>query len=480
MALRQLRELIGEGNIAPIHCDGHEILRRLFVTVRDSSWREVPPSIFEATVDEQRGRIDFTAHHRSDLIDFAWQGALIVGDAGRLLRFEFEGRALRDMNICRLGLVVLHPVASMIGARLEIDGAGVRQHRVVDSDIAPQPIVDGVPGAMSEPFTTLSIERAGFGQLLLHFSGDQFELEDQRNWGDASFKTYCTPLRRGFPRLVTAGTIISQSVEARFIPAHAAELGEPRIAATSTKFPLLGREWRSEMPEADHGQWDFLHFDTSLHAPQALAKLLARSSTRIQLGLDAVDVSEQAATWLPLLRGYRDRVSRILLYGPGVSIPAAAAVEQWQIEIARFAVGPIELCAATRGHYVEFNRGIAFDVPVGSAAFPLTATVHGEDSRTLAENTATIHDMVATLRRRTGQASVVIAPLAWHYPSRDAALSATAPVITPLVETWLVDTLSNAIAAGVAAITVAEDLLPAVRSMPGGSAAGWVARLARH
>ena len=30
-------------------------------------------------------------------------------------------------------------------------------------------------------------------------TGDVFEMEDQRNWTDASFKTYCTPLRQPFP-----------------------------------------------------------------------------------------------------------------------------------------------------------------------------------------------------------------------------------------------------------------------------------------
>ena len=37
------------------------------------------------------------------------------------------------------------------------------------------------------------------------FEGDVFETEDQRNWTDASFKTFCTPLRLPFPVEVPAG-----------------------------------------------------------------------------------------------------------------------------------------------------------------------------------------------------------------------------------------------------------------------------------
>src|SRR6185295_16382542 len=84
-----------------------------------------------------------------------------------------------------------------------------------------QPIVHGVPGAMTEPFSQLGIERESFGSLHFSFSGDLFELEDQRNWGDASYKTYCTPLRKGFPRKVASGTEIGQSVAVRFTPAPA-------------------------------------------------------------------------------------------------------------------------------------------------------------------------------------------------------------------------------------------------------------------
>ena len=37
-------------------------------------------------------------------------------------------------------------------------------------------------------------------------------MEDQRNWTDASFKTYCTPLARPFPVPVQAGDRVDQRV----------------------------------------------------------------------------------------------------------------------------------------------------------------------------------------------------------------------------------------------------------------------------
>ena len=35
--------------------------------------------------------------------------------------------------------------------------------------------------------------------LEVRFEGEWFEMEDQRNWSDASFKTYSTPLSRALP-----------------------------------------------------------------------------------------------------------------------------------------------------------------------------------------------------------------------------------------------------------------------------------------
>jgi D-apionolactonase len=44
------------------------------------------------------------------------------------------------------------------------------------------------------------------------FEGDLFEMEDQRAWIDASYKTYCTPLRLGHPVEIRKGTRVRQSV----------------------------------------------------------------------------------------------------------------------------------------------------------------------------------------------------------------------------------------------------------------------------
>src|SRR4030095_1750096 len=55
----------------------------------------------------------------------------------------------------------------------------------------------------------------------VRFEGDVFETEDQRNWTDALFKTYSTPVDLPFPVQVEKGSRIRQSVTVSL-------LGQPR------------------------------------------------------------------------------------------------------------------------------------------------------------------------------------------------------------------------------------------------------------
>ena len=52
----------------------------------------------------------------------------------------------------------------------------------------------------------------GSDRFKVIMEGDTFETEDQRNWTDASFKTYCTPLGLPFPVEIKKGDVVEQSI----------------------------------------------------------------------------------------------------------------------------------------------------------------------------------------------------------------------------------------------------------------------------
>lgn len=39
----------------------------------------------------------------------------------------------------------------------------------------------------------MNLKSIAYAGVISEFEGDVFEMEDQRNWTDASYKTYCTP-----------------------------------------------------------------------------------------------------------------------------------------------------------------------------------------------------------------------------------------------------------------------------------------------
>jgi len=428
-----------KGSVGPIWSEGREIIRRIFVTVRDKNWQEIAPREWDTQVDSASGRTLISARHTSDVVDFSWRGELRVSGNGREVEFSFTGEVPRDMDVCRLGLVVLHPVEWMVGAEIRAENSQSKQSLRLSDSIGPQPIVDGIPGAITQPFSTLHIERPGLGKLELRFEGDLFELEDQRNWGDASFKTYCTPLRLGFPRAVKAGTVIAHRVHVRFSP-----------ESVSKAFPLIGCEWPSST--GNEPRWRYVHV-------RSLAKLKllleAPLSTQLEIALQTNE-PEQLRETLSILFKHRQRVARLLIYKSGTSVPTSDDLQRLLSVLKDYpTLVDVPILAATQGYFVEFNRSVPLDRQFSGIAFPLTATVHSDDADTILDNMGTIHAIADTSRNLLPASSIVLAPLAFYYPSHDPRRQFPAS----LARSWLVASLIEAALSGVSSVTLADDVI---------------------
>jgi hypothetical protein len=459
-----LRDLVREGSFGPFFADDLEFLRRMFVTVRDRSWREIGPSRWTYAVNEDHATIEVSARHTSELIDFSWQGRLEIDRAGRALSFEFEGQALRTMEVCRLGLVLLHPVPMLTGATLTTRGGAGVKSTIVPRQIAPQPVVNGTPGALTEPFTSLTIEHAGLGRLSLEFHGDLFELEDQRNWGDASFKTYCTPLRMGFPRTIEQGTRIAHRVDAQFTPAaHAQDRGrgEDRtwdpggLRATGLRMGRLA-------PAAQRDSswmlgWEHIRVDLDETEDSDFEELLTQlpRGTTLHLVHAVAEECPLSRSRVALLNSHSARISAIILRDRERPLPTAQAVAQVRAALRDSLGARIPLLASPNGHFVEFNRGRPFNLDVDGIAFPLSPTVHAQDAQTILENACAVRDMVTTAREVTGKSRISLSPVALCLTPAGKPLEVGRAVATA----WMAAVLAQAAETGVASVTLASDLL---------------------
>lgn len=193
------------GFLRYIRLGEREVLRGIYAAIRDRNWGTVTPEISEWQVERGEGtfRVTFTARCRQDEIDFEWDGE-IAGSAEGTVDYHFDGTALSTVLRSRIGFCVLHgSTCAGVACTLEhVDGSTCQS--AFPKEISPD-----------EPFRDLRAMRhevASGVTARVAFEGDTFETEDQRNWTDASFKTYCTPLSLPCPIEIKEGTRVRQSV----------------------------------------------------------------------------------------------------------------------------------------------------------------------------------------------------------------------------------------------------------------------------
>lgn len=181
------------------------MLNGIYAAVRDRDWNTIEPVLRQLKIrqDPESFEVTFHAACEREGIRFQWWGT-ITGENDGTIRYHFRGHARSAFLRNRIGFCVLHDA-----------GCAGRSCRVTHADGR---VVESVfPEAISphQPFKNLrSIRhpiRHGL-ELEVLMEGDVFEMEDQRNWTDASFKTYCTPLEMPFPVEIRAGEVIEQTV----------------------------------------------------------------------------------------------------------------------------------------------------------------------------------------------------------------------------------------------------------------------------
>jgi hypothetical protein len=462
-----MHDLIRKSSFGPFYHHGCEFLRRVGVTVRDRDWREVSPTRWACRVKEAERVIEVTARHRSDRVDFEWQGRLTYATDECEVAFEFEGRALKTMEVCRVGLVVLHPVHFMTGAQVTTRGPNGEARLVVPAIISPQRLIDGVPTGMSVPFSSMRIEQPSMGRLDLDFSGDLFELEDQRNWGDASFKSYCTPLGAGFPRAISEGARIAHRLNARLIPARIRGVDDVVRTECAVGSPAMAGEIKiGRMVPASFETlegagwmlgWDHICIDWDESTIGRIDRVLARLPDRatLEIGLEVDTLLISGTEVLRWLHGNAKRVSTLILRDLGRPLPTTAAVAKVRAALRNGPAQRTALLAAPTGYFAELNRGQPFELDVDGVAFPVSSTVHGDDADTILDNSRTVADMIATARRITGRERIAISPLAHYFPGGPDSANFPSSINSP----WLAAAVAAAAGAAAASITLATDVI---------------------
>jgi hypothetical protein len=219
------------GNLRYIRWNGIELLRAVSYIVRDRNWGTYNPEISNLAVEQGKEgfRVVYEAVARDAKQTFRYS-AEITGASDGTLVFHGRGHAVGDFLTNRTGFVVLHPVERVAGfpAMVEhVDGKTVETKfpEIIDP---LQPMMD-LRAITHEP-------HPGVG-VTCRMEGDTFEMEDQRNWMDASYKTYVRPLGLPWPYTLKDGETLDQTVT---VTVNAAERGAASPTAGGATLSLSG------------------------------------------------------------------------------------------------------------------------------------------------------------------------------------------------------------------------------------------------
>lgn len=205
------------GSIRYIRHSGKEAIRGIDYLVRDSSWR-TPPAALTTKVFEEGPhgfRVVLDGEVEQDDIHYRYTLAIAGTEDGEL-EITAEGEALSTFMTNRTGFVVLHPIKDVAGKSVTVTHKdGSTSETTFPELISPgQPIFD-IRALRHEVtdglFVTCRMEAA-----FPHDPETIYEMEDQRNWTDASFKTYVCSLLDPWPYELAKGAAVSQRISLTF------------------------------------------------------------------------------------------------------------------------------------------------------------------------------------------------------------------------------------------------------------------------
>jgi len=404
----------------------HEVCRAIYAAVRDQNWATILPQIsnLQPQIDTDSFKISFDVRCQRNEIDYFWRGQITGSTEGRIA-YTFDGESKSAFLGNRIGICVLHPITECAGKAVSVEhDDGTTEKGTFPKDIAPH-----------QPFKeirALSYEVHAGIRSEFRFEGEIFEMEDQRNWSDASFKTYCTPLRIAIPVQVKPGDkvhhVCAISLAGAVRPILPVVQGRPVQVSIATTpayaLPPIGfcatREDKSltakEIERLKALRPAHLRVDLKLSDANHAGRLERAVSDSHQLGAPlhiAPILNDNAREQLKGLRAAVDKLK------PNVSLwlvfheSEETTNEQWLVA-ARDALQSyapnVLFSGGTLDWFTEVNRSRPAPNAPWFTCYSLTPQVHAFDNMTLVENLEAQAFTVESAKRFSPK-PVVISPI---------------------------------------------------------------------
>lgn len=373
---------------------GREVVRLIDYPIRDADWGTLPTQTDLLEVEPAR------VLRRFHTVDggFAGEFTAEIRAEGGAVRLEARLvlTALRDVVVNRAGFILLHPLAGVVGEALRVrhpDGA-VGEMRFPVAIMPGQPVRD-IAGLA---------HRVGGVDVEIAFAGDVFEMEDQRNWTDASFKTYCRPLALPRPYAMAAGEVVRQAITVTL----AGDGTEGRRAATPAPA-------RARMPDIVLAHEPGLTGEAVAgleavgaggvlwrwRAGDAVPRITGPVTLEIVTGADAAgDIARAAAAGIAPLRVVALQADYLSSHQPEGPWPAARPMGL--VPLVRAAFPGAEVGGGMLTNFTEFNRCPPDPALVDFVTFGTTAIVHAADDASVIETLEAVPQVIGSAQALAG------------------------------------------------------------------------------
>lgn len=437
----QLELLYEAGFLRYIKVGDTEVLRMINHYIRDQNWTTIPMVITYEKIERSKAGfiIVYKANCLQGDVQFQWNCS-ITGREDSSITFEIRGEALTTFKRNRLGFTVLHPIDTASGKPCTIIHPGDRQETLkFPESVSPhQPFFD-MSAMRWKPSEGIEAE--------LQFEGELFETEDQRNWSDASFKTYCTPLSIPMPVLVKKGDVVNQTIHFKVRADAAVIRGNVKRQLTfsvdkknTTAFPLVGiplndlshdPQTRDKIKELNI---DFLRIE--LYSNDTKTTTRIKQALEMDLPLEIVIFFEKEfdAEFISRLLPLHDRVKYIIVLPTYANCTDKGLLER-VVPLLRKNFPQCKIGGGTDAFFTELNRDRTEASSLDFLSFSINPQIHATDIATLTENLAAQKDVVTSCRLFAKEKDIHVGPVTfkmrWNPGAATREVEKSAPGILP-------------------------------------------------
>lgn len=398
----------------------YEVLRGITAPVRNQLWGTVPPAVTNLKLDDQKDHftLTFDVLCQERDIDFLWHGS-IKGSAQGEVEYIFDGTARSTFMRNRIGFCVLHGETAAGKPWIIENVRGEKLKGNFPSYISPhQPAKD---------IRAISHELASGVWAEVRFEGEVFEMEDQRNWTDASFKTYCTPLAIPYPVRLEQGTKVWQKITFRVqgAPPATSDESDKKVilslgAETSPRLRvgLHVSTQTDELSDLDIKRLKLLNLDhlrveltpSSNDFPRQLRQA-AQQSKALGVGLlAALHFRDQPEVELKSLTAELEAVR------PNISTWLVLGTNRANYHLARkklkaFNSQSVVGFGDEEINFVQLNRFRPDSDMMEAVSYGMTPQIHAIDNASIIETLAIQGDTVRSARQFVGNHPIIISPI---------------------------------------------------------------------